>query len=167
MTKSGIYRHLFAGEDQSSTPRLQLQSISEAPESPYTTVNFTLTLEEPHLNSRGDLHGAVSGVILDFMGGIAFVADALLQLHTQSKDPLPQSQEDVTQAALTKPRGVSTDMNLSYLRPAKLGDTLEIKAHVKKRGRSLGWIGVEIWTKGKNGKSNLCVEGSHTKYLGK
>lgn len=66
--------------------------------------------------------------------------------------------------------GVSTDMHLSYCSTAREGDTLEVEAWVSRRGRKLGFTGLEIrkrvdhgWEKGERGE--VVVVGSHTKYL--
>ncbi|KAK4223505.1 HotDog domain-containing protein [Podospora fimiseda] len=103
-----------------------------------------LDLLPVHTNSKGILHGAVSGTLCDWAGGMAIASTGL----------------DKT--------GVSTDMHVSYVSTAKAGDTLEIEAWVSRAGKSLGFTGFEI----RRGimtddgrKGSVVVTGSHTKYL--
>ncbi|KAK0636108.1 HotDog domain-containing protein [Bombardia bombarda] len=104
-----------------------------------------LTLADVHLNSKRILHGAVSGTLCDWAGGLAIAAATGL---------------DKT--------GVSTDMHVSYVSTAKEGDVLEIEAWVSKAGRSLGFTGFEVrrGVTGDDGvRGPVVATGSHTKYL--
>ncbi|KAK3326141.1 HotDog domain-containing protein [Apodospora peruviana] len=111
-----------------------------------------LPLESVHLNSKRILHGAVSGTLCDWAGGMAIAATGV----------------DKT--------GVSTDMHLSYVSTAREGDTLEIEAWVSKAGRNLGYTSFEIRKAlpedveaarpGRLDRRGAVVAtGSHTKYL--
>ena len=103
-----------------------------------------LDLLPVHLNSKGILHGAVSGTLCDWAGGMAIASTGLHKT------------------------GVSTDMHVSYCSTAKAGDTLEIEAWVSRAGKSLGFTGFEIrrGVTGEDGrKGSVVATGSHTKYL--
>ncbi|KAK3370471.1 thioesterase family protein [Podospora didyma] len=109
-----------------------------------------LDLAPVHLNSKRILHGAVSGALCDWAGGMAIASMGLDQT------------------------GVSTDMHLSYISAAREGETLEIEAWVTRCGKSLGFTGFEIRKKivkndddGKAGRKGgeVVATGSHTKYL--
>ncbi|KAK3984745.1 HotDog domain-containing protein [Cladorrhinum sp. PSN332] len=103
-----------------------------------------LDLLPVHLNSKGILHGAVSGTLCDWAGGMAIASTGLHKT------------------------GVSTDMHVSYCSTAKAGDTLEIEAWVSRAGKSLGFTGFEIrrGVTTKDGKrGSVVATGSHTKYL--
>ena len=101
-----------------------------------------LDLAPVHLNSKRIVHGSVSATIVDWAGGLAIASTGL----------------DKT--------GVSTDIHISYVAPAKEGDTLEIVAWVSRVGKSLGYTMIEIRKAGENGsKGPVVCTGSHTKYL--
>ncbi|KAK0662459.1 HotDog domain-containing protein [Cercophora samala] len=98
-----------------------------------------------HTNSKNILHGAVSGTLCDWAGGMAIAAETGLQKT-----------------------GVSTDMHVSYCSTAKVGDTLEIEAWVGRAGKNLGFTGFEIRrgvTGGAGEKGEVVAMGSHTKFL--
>jgi len=101
-----------------------------------------LDLEPVHLNSGQSLHGSVSATIVDWAGGLAIASTGL----------------DRT--------GVSTDIHVSYVSGARLGETIEIEAWVNKVGRNLGYTMVEIRKVGADGgKGPVVCTGSHTKFL--
>ncbi|KAK4171478.1 HotDog domain-containing protein [Triangularia setosa] len=98
-----------------------------------------------HTNSKNILHGAVSGTLCDWAGGMAIAAETGLQKT-----------------------GVSTDMHVSYCSTAKVGDVLEIEAWVGRAGKNLGFTGFEIRsgvTTAEGGKGPVVAMGSHTKFL--
>ncbi|KAK3948476.1 HotDog domain-containing protein [Pseudoneurospora amorphoporcata] len=118
-----------------------------------------LTLQPVHLNSKRILHGAVSGTLCDWAGGMAIAADIAGDHGAVDKE-----------GKRIMSTGVSTDMHLSYCSTAREGDTLEVEAWVSRRGRKLGFTGFEIrkrvedgWERGERGE--VVVVGSHTKYL--
>ncbi|KAH8882307.1 Thioesterase/thiol ester dehydrase-isomerase [Thozetella sp. PMI_491] len=101
-----------------------------------------LDLEPVHLNGKNILHGAVSGTIIDWAGGMAIASTGL----------------DKT--------GVSADIHISYVSGAREGDTLEIEAWINKVGKSLGFTQVEIRKAPKDGvPGTVVVTGSHTKFV--
>ena len=55
--------------------------------------------------------------------------------------------------------GVSVNMDLSYLKAAKLGEEILIEANVLKQGRTLAFLEVELRKRSTN---ELLVKGSHT-----
>jgi acyl-coenzyme A thioesterase 13 len=71
-------------------------------------------------NSYGTLHGGAIGTIIDVVGTLALLAD----------DP--------------KRGGVSVDLNVNFLNPAKLGDSVTVEGRVLKTGKSLGFTEVDI-----------------------
>ena len=117
-----------------------------------------LTLEDTHLNSKDILHGAVSGTLCDWAGGMAIAADIAGDANAVDKE----GNKIIS-------TGVSTDMHLSYCSTARKGDTLEVESWVSRRGKKLGYTGFEIrkrvegWERGVKGE--VVVVGSHTKYL--
>ena len=97
-----------------------------------------MTVEEGHLNRVGTLHGGMTATLIDIL---------------------------TTCAVYTKPPhqlGVSIDMSISYLRPAKVGDEIVINTEVVKMGQTLAFTSAELLHK--DGK--LIAKGSHTKYMG-
>ena len=100
----------------------------------------SLKIEEEHTNKFGTLHGGLSAVIVDTVSTMALA--------------LPDEPFSF---------GVSVDMNLTYMKAAKVGDEVLIDAKVIRRGRSLAFLEVELRNKATN---DLLVKGSHTKFLG-
>ena len=99
-----------------------------------------LPVTENLLNSKQGLHGSVSATIVDWAGGIAIASTGMEQT------------------------GVSTDIHVSYVSAAKLGDTLTIEGKVSKLGRNLGFTTVTIY-KGEEDNQQVVAHGTHTKYV--
>ncbi len=93
------------------------------------------------LNSKGGLHGSVSATIVDWAGGMAIASTGMAKT------------------------GVSTDIHVSYVSSAKLGDPpLTIEGKVSKVGRNLGFTTVTIY-KGEGDDQQVVAHGTHTKYI--
>lgn len=98
-----------------------------------------LKVEEEHCNAMGGLHGGFSATIVDSVSTYA--------LATHKFGALPH---------------VSVNINIEYLKGAKIGDEIQIIADTIKVGKTLAFLAVQI--KEKNSGS-LLVKGTHTKYL--
>lgn len=96
-----------------------------------------LPVAQVHVNSRGTLHGAVSATITDWAGGMA--------IATTGRDKT----------------GVSTDIHVSYVSSAKVGDLLVIEASASKVGGTLAFTSINI--RKENG--DVVATGTHTKYV--
>ncbi|CAN8104884.1 unnamed protein product [Discula destructiva] len=107
-------------------------------------VTGELVLEPTHVNSLGGIHGTTSAAIIDFIAGMAIVA---------------KSRGDKT--------GVSTDIHVSYVSSAQVGDTVEVECWLNKLGRNMAFTSVEIRKKGGDGKGGkkVLITGTHTKYV--
>ena len=101
----------------------------------------SLRIEEEHTNSYGTIHGGLSALLVDNISTLALT--------------LPEDQKFSY--------GVSVNMDLSYVKAAKIGEEILIDAKVLKRGRTLAFLEVELRNKATN---DLLVKGSHTKYVG-
>ncbi|KAI3402067.1 hypothetical protein diail_4041 [Diaporthe ilicicola] len=102
-----------------------------------------LVLEDKHVNSLGGIHGTTSAGIIDFIAGMAIVAKSGGQKT-----------------------GVSTDIHISYVASAKVGDTIEVECWLNKLGRNLAYTTIEIRKVVKEGDDKkVVVTGSHTKYV--
>lgn len=99
-----------------------------------------LPVSENLLNSKNGLHGSVSATIVDWAGGMAIASTGL----------------QVT--------GVSTDIHVSYVSQAKLGDVLTIEGKVSRLGRNMAFTTVTIF-KGEEEKKAVVATGTHTKYV--
>ena len=97
---------------------------------------FEATVKEEHLNLGGGMHGGYTATLVDSLSSIAIMA-------------------------VDKPPGVSTDLSVTYLRPAKLGDILKIETVCVKAGKNLAHATVDITNK-ETGK--LLVQGRQTKF---
>ncbi|KIX06101.1 uncharacterized protein Z518_04075 [Rhinocladiella mackenziei CBS 650.93] len=100
----------------------------------------TLPVTSHHLNSKGGLHGSVSATIIDWAGGMAIASTGL------------------------EKTGLSTDIHVSYVSTAKLGDVLTIEGNVSKVGRNMGFTTVTI-SKGNGEDKTIVAHGTHTKYI--
>lgn len=107
-------------------------------------VTGEMVLEDKHVNSLGGIHGTTSAAIIDFSAGMAIVA---------------KSGGEKT--------GVSTDIHISYVSSARVGDTVEVECWVHKLGRSMAFTTCEIRkvVKEGGGQTKVLVTGSHTKFV--
>jgi len=100
--------------------------------------SFKIKVDESHLNGYGTLHGGMTATLVDIF---------------------------TTAVICTKPPhhpGISTDLSVSYLRPANVGEEITINAEVIKMGQTFAFSSAELLNK--DGK--LLAKGSNTKYLG-
>ncbi|XP_008691154.1 acyl-coenzyme A thioesterase 13 [Ursus americanus] len=98
-----------------------------------------MKVEEVHTNKYGTLHGGMTATLVDNISTMALMC-------TERGAP-----------------GVSVDMNITYMSPAKVGEDLVITAHILKQGKTLAFTSVDLMNK-TTGK--LVAQGRHTKYLG-
>ena len=100
----------------------------------------SLKIEEEHTNRGGGLHGGFSALIVDNISTLALA---------HPEEPFNF--------------GVSVNMDLSYMKGAKIGDEILIDAKLLRKGRTLAFLEVELRNKITN---ELLVKGNHTKYIG-
>jgi acyl-coenzyme A thioesterase 13 len=120
-------------------------------------VTCSLPIDQAVLNSYGTLHGAAITTLIDVVGTMALMASD----HTRG--------------------GVSVDMNVNFLNPAKQGETVTVTGkvialrrslvgrfdssallQVLKTGKTLGFTQVDV-TRDSDGK--LVATGRHTKFM--
>merc|ERR1719365_119790 len=99
----------------------------------------SMVVKEEHMNRAGTMHGGFSAHLVDSISTLA--------LLTVGDDPRP---------------GVSVDMNMTYMKPAALGEEIFVEAKTLRSGKTLAFLECEI----RNQKQQLLVKGSHTKYVG-
>jgi acyl-coenzyme A thioesterase 13 len=92
------------------------------------------------LNFGKTLHGGAAATLVDVVGSIAIIT---ADRHGRF--------------------GVSTDLNVTWLAPAPLGEWVQIEARVLKSGRTMSYVAVEIR---RESDDVLCVQGRMTKHLG-
>ncbi|XP_060525279.1 putative esterase F42H10.6 [Cylas formicarius] len=97
-----------------------------------------LTLDEEHTNIYGGLHGGLSATLVDSISSYALMS------HEHGQMP-----------------NVSINLNIEFLKAAKLGDNIKIIAETLRVGRTIASLEVLI----KNESGDLLVKGSHTKFL--
>ncbi|KAG0057056.1 hypothetical protein BGZ83_001905 [Gryganskiella cystojenkinii] len=95
-----------------------------------------LPLEQKHMNGHGSCHGGLLSAVVDVGGSLAIAAEDM----------------DAT--------GVSTDLNISFVSSAKIGETLVIDSRCDKIGGTLAYTSVEIKVEDK-----IIALGRHTKYV--
>lgn len=103
-------------------------------------IRATLPLRQLHVNSKGTLHGTLSACVVDWAAGMAIASTG------------------------RNATGVSTDLSVSYLSTAKIGDILEIEGKILKIGKTLAFTTITIGKKVGEETVNV-VQGSHTKYV--
>ncbi len=67
-------------------------------------------------------------------------------------------------STLSSPSGVSTDMHVTFLSRAMVGETVTIEGTIDKLGKRLAFTRVEIRNKSKGGE--VVVVAVHTKFVG-
>ncbi|EED21768.1 thioesterase family protein [Talaromyces stipitatus ATCC 10500] len=102
-------------------------------------VRAKLQVNERHLNSKRGLHGVFSACVVDWAGGLAIASHGF------------------------ESTGVSTDIHVSYLSKASLGDWLVIESRTDKVGKTLGFTSVTISKRGEDGQLSTVAQGAHTK----
>ncbi|XP_036621961.1 acyl-coenzyme A thioesterase 13 [Trichosurus vulpecula] len=113
----------------------KVKVLSASPEK----VVCEMKVEEEHLNRIGSLHGGLTATLVDVISTLALI-------NTERGKP-----------------GVSVDINITYLSPAKVGEEVVIAAHILKQGKTLAFASVDLTNKA-TGK--LIAQGRHTKHLG-
>ncbi|XP_066974646.1 acyl-coenzyme A thioesterase 13-like [Macrobrachium rosenbergii] len=98
-----------------------------------------MTVEKEHRNRGGTLHGGLTATLVDVVSTVALMS---------------------TERAV---KGVSVDLNVSYISAAKEGETIVIKADTLKVGKNLAFLTVDITNK-ESGK--LIAKGRQTKFVG-
>ncbi|KAL4947732.1 thioesterase family protein [Aspergillus filifer] len=106
------------------------------------TITASLSIQPLHCNSKGTLHGTASACLVDWAAGMAIASQGEGYTYT----------------------GVSTDLSVSYLGTARVGDVLVVEGRALKIGGTLGFFEVLIY-KEEGRERKLIVKGSHTKYL--
>ncbi|CAK5272326.1 unnamed protein product [Mycena citricolor] len=109
-------------------------------------VTLRLVVLPVHVNSKSILHGSLSAAIVDLAGGLIAIA------------------------AGSAKTGVSTDLHVSFVSSAKLGDELYIEGFAERVGGTLAFTRVRIEkvvdSEGvKGGERVLVATGTHTKYV--
>lgn len=102
---------------------------------------------EEHVNRGGHLHGGLTATIVD-------------KLSTMSLEAC--GEENLEKVEI--PVNPSLELNISYIGPAKIGDTIIIEASVLKQGKSIAFLNVDIFNKSNN---KLIARGNHIKFMAK
>ncbi|KAF9087859.1 hypothetical protein BGX23_007824 [Mortierella sp. AD031] len=118
------------GFDMQALAGLKLVSASKG------SIICELQVEKQHLNRLGGCHGGLLSTIVDIGGSLAIAAE---DMHAT---------------------GVSTDLNISFVSGAKMGDKLSINSRCDKIGGTLAYTTVEIKVDDK-----IVALGRHTKYV--
>ncbi|XP_020842508.1 acyl-coenzyme A thioesterase 13 [Phascolarctos cinereus] len=98
-----------------------------------------MKVEEEHINRAGTLHGGLTATLIDVISTVAL-------MNTERGKP-----------------GVSVDINVTYMSPAKVGEEILIAAHILKQGKTLAFATVDVTNKT---TGQLVAQGRHTKHLG-
>ncbi|KAF2640077.1 Thioesterase/thiol ester dehydrase-isomerase [Massarina eburnea CBS 473.64] len=105
-------------------------------------VRARLPLTKNHVNTHGGIHGSVSATLIDWVGGLAIAA---------------WDNRDKT--------GVSTDIHISYVSSAKMGDSIEVEGFADKVGGTLAFTTATIRKIVDDKPGPTVATGSHTKFV--
>lgn len=105
-------------------------------------VIFRLPLSTEHMNSGGSLHGGVGATMVDWAGGMAIAA-----WDGRGKT------------------GVSVDINVTYLKGAKVGEVLEIEGKAERVGGNVAFTSVGLYKVVDGRRGEAVVLGRHTKFV--
>ncbi|CAL1272047.1 unnamed protein product [Larinioides sclopetarius] len=97
-----------------------------------------LKVAHEHKNRGGLLHGGMTSTLVDAVSTMA--------LFSKIERP-----------------GVSIEMNVSFIRPANIGDELFIEGKILKVGKNLAFLTVEVKSKV---TGEIIALGKHTKFVG-
>ncbi|KAI2630592.1 HotDog domain-containing protein [Xylaria nigripes] len=100
---------------ESLLQRLSIASYSASPSHPYMTFRFTV--EPSHANSYGTLHGGCAASLFDICTAIS------LQM--------------ISRPGFWENSGVSRNLNVTYLRPVRVGTTVDIECEIMHAGKTL------------------------------
>ncbi|KAG8529973.1 uncharacterized protein KY384_005455 [Bacidia gigantensis] len=100
-------------------------------------VKFELEIQKQHSNRLGTLHGGTIASLVDLGGSLALASNGLYAT------------------------GVSTDLNVTYLKAGKIGDLLRAEVICDKLGKNLAFTTSSFFSS----KGELIARGSHTKYV--
>lgn len=98
-----------------------------------------MRVAEEHLNRMGTMHGGCTASLVDIVSTLALMT-------LQRSVP-----------------GVSVDLNVSYMKAAKLGEDILIDARTLKAGKMLAFLDVVIKNKA---DGSVIATGKHTKFIG-
>jgi acyl-coenzyme A thioesterase 13 len=98
-----------------------------------------LTVTEAVQNVNGALHGGCTAALVDHVGTLAIV--------TADKEARP---------------GVTTDLNVTYMAPAPLGEVVSADAEVLKIGKVMAYVTVDV----RRADGVLVAQGRMSKYQG-
>lgn len=101
----------------------------------------SMRIEQQHTNRSGFLHGGVTASLID-------------TTTTMSIQTLPPFLP-----------GVSTDLSLSFIKPAAVGEKLLVTAQVLKQGRSMSFATGSVEIISSDGQLTLIAFGKHTKFI--
>ncbi|XP_050702977.1 acyl-coenzyme A thioesterase 13-like [Eriocheir sinensis] len=99
----------------------------------------TVKVDKEHTNRTGNLHGGFTATLVDAVSTLALMT-------AEGGSP-----------------GVSVNMNISYMKSAKIGEEILINAETLKLGKTMAFLDVDITNKDTGA---LVAKGSHTKFVG-
>ena len=101
---------------------------------------YKLKIEEAHTNVNGTIHGAYIAFLVDHSTSLSLALSGRGPIHA----------------------GVSVDMNISYLRTAKVNDVITVETECRKVGSTLAFLEATIM----NAEGKEIATATHTKYVG-
>ncbi|KAK9696207.1 hypothetical protein K7432_012597 [Basidiobolus ranarum] len=105
---------------------------------------FQLTVEPKDANPGGGLHGACIAQLID-MGTSVLI-------------------KCMSEEGFQYGTGVSTEMNISFVSGAVVGDVVEVECKVVKRGKNLAYTLTHLKRVTPNKKPTIIAYGGHTKF---
>lgn len=133
-TVAGVLQHMIDNEGHDTI----LKKVKVVEVSKEGVCKAELYVEKEHTNIYGTLHGGYIATLVDIITSLALLA------HPRQG------------------KGVSVNLNVSYLKPAKKGEHIVIEGITTKAGRTLGYLDCKIYNKD---SGDLIATASHCKYI--
>ncbi|XP_015782994.1 acyl-coenzyme A thioesterase 13 [Tetranychus urticae] len=103
---------------------------------------------QEHSNRSQNIHGGLIATLIDVLSTLALASTDV------------ESSPDLNN--FTESASASVQLNVTYIRPVSVGQTLLIECNTLNRGRTMAYLSVDLFNKN-DGK--LIARGSHTKIL--
>ncbi|RIA87892.1 putative PaaI_thioesterase family protein [Glomus cerebriforme] len=130
-----VWQKFMENEDGFDKYIIGKMSITDAIDGKITC---ELPVEKVHLNRLGSVHGGLLSTLVDVVGSLAIASKGMYST------------------------GVSTDLNITFINSAGVGDIITMDSECVKVGKTLAFTTVDLKNKN-NGK--LIAQGRHTKFV--
>ncbi|XP_053207993.1 acyl-coenzyme A thioesterase 13-like [Panonychus citri] len=108
-----------------------------------------VVIDKEHSNRSGGLHGAFIATLVDVMSTLALASSEVELISGDVAD-------------FSESASASVALNVTYIRPMTIGQTLLIECSTLNRGRTMAYLNVDLLNKD---EGKLIARGTHSKML--